>query len=344
MSFPHSPSLCSRNFLVAAFLAAVFLTVTTLAVAGSRTAAAAEPTILPLWPDTPGGTTGAPGSQGTSPGDRPHMRIYLAPVTEAQKGQQTEQGQPPKNQTVEAAPTPVVVVVPGGGYGGLANGHEGTEIAAWLNDLGVSAVVCMYRHRNSGAGYGYPYPIMDVQRCISVVRAHADEWNIDPERLGVIGFSAGGHLVTSVCTTDSLVPTSDDPIDRQSCRPDFAIVCYPVIALGRPYTHLGSQRNLLGDNVPRERLDELSTDRRVSPETPPTFLWHTAEDPVVPVQNALVYYEALVRNGVPADLHVFEKGRHGLGLARPRQGDSGLPAKHWPQLCVDWLRQHKFID
>jgi acetyl esterase/lipase len=265
----------------------------------------------------------APGAAGNASGDRPTLQFYRAD---------------------SATPTAAVLVVPGGGYGGLADGHEGTEIARWLNSAGISAAICRYRHRNSGAGYGYPYPLLDAQRGVRMLRAQAASWNIDPNRIGVIGFSAGGHLVTSLSTTETLLPNAQDPLDSHSSRPDFAIVCYPVIAFGRPYTHQGSQRNLLGDDVPSARLEELSTDRRVSAETPPTFLWHTAEDPVVSVQNALVYYQALVAAGVPAELHIFERGRHGLGLARAAAEGPQLPSSHWPQLCLSWLKQHGFSE
>jgi acetyl esterase/lipase len=272
---------------------------------------AGEPQQMPLWPRDSSGKPNVPGAAATSEADDPKMVIHLA-----------------SSET----PTPLVVVVPGGGYGGLASGHEGTDIAKWLNDNGISAAICLYRHRNSGAGYGYPYPIMDAQRAIRTVRENAKAWNVDQDKVGVIGFSAGGHLVTSLCTTESLETGIKDPIEAQSSRPDFAIVCYPVIAFGQPYTHVGSQRNLLGKDATAEQLAELSTNRRVSAKTPPTFIWHTAEDTVVKAQNSLVYYQALLDNGVSAELHVFQKGRHGLGLAAGTEG-----TETWPDLCLRWL-------
>jgi acetyl esterase/lipase len=316
-AIPLSTQLCAGLLLTAAAAGAL----------PGPAVSAAEPVRMLLWPDRPDGSNGAPGARGEAEGDRPHLRIYHAPAAQAQG----------------ASPVPAVVVVPGGGYGALADGHEGTEIAAWLNELGATAAVCMYRHRRSGAGYGYPHPIQDVQRAITLVRSHAADWNLDPHRLGVIGFSAGGHLVTSVCTTDSLVPPGD-AADQLSTRPDFAVVCYPVIAFGAPHTHLGSQRNLLGEGVSAERLAELSTHRRVSPQTPPTFLWHTAADRVVPAQNAIDYFQALLAHQVPSALHIFERGRHGLGLAQPRGGERALPASQWPELCATWLQQHGFLD
>ena len=288
----------------------------------NKIAFGAEPEVVALWPDKEDGSNGAPGALGNDAGDRPRLEFYPA----------TTSGE------ASAEKTPCVIVVPGGGYGGLAADHEGVQMAKWLNSLGVSAGVCMYRHRNSGKGYGYPYPIMDVQRAIRLVRARQVDWNIDPARVGILGFSAGGHLTTSVCTTAAFPTEVDDQIEEENSRPDFAIVCYPVIAFGRPYTHLGSQRNLLGADASEQQLVELSTDNRVDEKTPPTFLWHTLEDKVVPVQNALVYYQALVENGVSAELHVFENGRHGLGLARDTPG-----ADLWPELCATWMRRHGWL-
>lgn len=271
----------------------------------------AEPTKMPLWPTSSSGKPNVPGAKSQNQADTPQLIIHLA------KSDQ---------------PTPAVVIIPGGGYGGLASGHEGTDIANWLNENGISGIICMYRHRNSGEGYGYPYPIMDAQRAIRTVRFNAEKWNIDPAKVGMIGFSAGGHLTTSVCTTDPIASGIEDEIESQTSRPDFAIVCYPVIALGQPYTHLGSQKNLLGENVPEERLAELSTNRRVSKNTPPTFLWHTAEDRVVDPTNAMVYYQALLDYQIPSELHIFQQGRHGLGLAK------GTPVtESWPDLCLRWL-------
>jgi acetyl esterase/lipase len=294
----------------ATFLAACWVT--------SAFSTGAEPIDLSLWPDAEGDQFNVPGATGQSPADRPRLIVHLA-----------------NSDT----PAPVVVVLPGGGYGGLASGHEGTEIAAWLNDQGITAAICLYRHRNTAAGYGYPIPLVDAQRAVQWVRSQASTWNLDPKRVGVIGFSAGGHLATSLCTT-ALIPTEiDDAAAKLDCLPNFAIVCYPVIAFGRPYTHLGSQRNLLGDQVSADRLEELSTDRRVTEQTPPTFLWHTAEDQAVRATNSLVYYQALLDHGVPAELHIFPKGRHGLGLAVDAEG-----AEQWPALCVDWMRRQGFLN
>lgn len=287
-----------------------------------QNAPSGEPIRLPLWPADQLGNPAVPGARGVTEGDQPQLLVHLAP------------SQSPASQS----PAPAVVVIPGGGYGGLASGHEGTDIAKWLNSNGISAIICLYRHRNSGAGYGYPYPIIDAQRAIQTVRGRAAEWNIDATKVGMIGFSAGGHLTTSVCTTEKIETGVTDEIEKQSCRPDFAIVCYPVIAFGQPYTHVGSQRNLLGNAPTDQQLRELSTNNRVTADTPPTFLWHTAEDQVVDATNAMVYYQALLDHKVPAELHIFQIGRHGLGLAK------GTPVTEtWPDLCLRWLMSRKIL-
>ncbi|WP_164100476.1 alpha/beta hydrolase [Candidatus Laterigemmans baculatus] len=289
-------------------------------------AAAAEPVRMPLWPDQAPGQSGAPGARGTEAGDRPELVLYRASRSKA-------------DGLRAAAPTAAVVIIPGGGYGHLASDHEGTQIAEWFNSMGVTAGICMYRHRRSGAGYGHPTPLLDAQRAVRTMRAHAADWGIDPDRVGIIGFSAGGHLASSVSTTKGIESdTAEAPIDRHSSRPDFAILCYPVISFGQDHTHVGSQRNLLGEEATAEQLAELSTENRVTADTPPTFLFHTTADKVVPVKNSLVYYQALVDHGVPAELHVFEHGQHGVGLAAGIEGTGA-----WPELCKTWLQGHGFV-
>jgi acetyl esterase/lipase len=224
-----------------------------------------------------------------------------------------------------------IVVCPGGGYGGLALDHEGDQIAAWLNAHGVAAFILRYRH---APDYQHPAPLMDARRALRTVRAHAAAWNLDPNRIGMMGFSAGGHLTATAGTQfEPGHPQAPDAVERESSRPDFLILGYPVITLADPYTHAGSRKNLLGSQPDEMLVEALSAENRVSSETPPTFLVHTTEDEAVPVQNSLLFYAALVRQGVPAELHVFERGRHGLGLARE---DLGMSA--WPAQCVTWLR------
>jgi len=272
---------------------------------------AAEPAVISLWPD------GAPGALGHAPKDNPNVTVYRAPAATA-------------NGTA-------VVICPGGGYGGLAISYEGHDIARWCNTFGVAGIVLDYRHR--GKGYGHPAPLLDAQRAVRLVRARATDWKIDPQRIGVMGFSAGGHLASTVSTHfDAGHADAKDPIDRPSCRPDFAILCYPVIAFGRPFTHRGTQRNLLGNDPAPALVTSLSNERQVTPQTPPTFLWTTWEDKVVPAENSIVYYRALKKANVRAELHVFERGRHGLGLAAGTTG-----TELWPQLCKAWMKNQGLI-
>ncbi|MEL6104382.1 MAG: alpha/beta hydrolase [Planctomycetota bacterium] len=268
------------------------------------------PTKQPLWPGLPPGTTE------TGDGDVPQLII---------------------TQVASQEPTAAVVILPGGGYRGHAMGHEGYDFATWFRDLGVTSAICTYRLRgkgNTGQGYGHPAPMDDAQRAIQTLRANAKSLNIDPGRIGVIGFSAGGHLASTFSTHFAEPdPDAEDLVVRVSSRPDFAILCYPVIAFDKPHTHRGSQRNLLGDDPSADLVASLSNERQVTSRTPPTFLFHTGEDKAVPVQNSVDYYLACLKEGVPAELHVFPKGRHGLGLAQNIEG-----ARAWPALCADWLR------
>lgn len=265
---------------------------------------AEEPVVL-LWPD------GAPGALGQRDVDQPSLTVYRAP-----------------GAGVRAA----IVVCPGGGYGGLA-GHEGKDYALWLNARGLHAFVLKYRL--GSAGYRHPRMLEDVQRAIRLVRARSGEWSVDPGRVGVMGSSAGGHLASTALTHfDGGKATAADAVDRQSSRPDLGILCYPVITLGE-FTHQGSRHNLLGEAPSPELLEKLSSERQVTAETPPTFLWHTVEDTVVPVENSLMFAQAMRKAGVPFALHVFEKGRHGLGLA------GGHP---WTVALELWLKERGFME
>jgi acetyl esterase/lipase len=273
-------------------------------------ARAGEPETMRLWAD------GAPGAMFDEPGDQPTLTLYPA---------------------ASESPTPAVVILPGGGYGHLAIDHEGHQIAAWLHSLNITAGICEYRHRgrgNNGKGYGHPAPMQDAQRAIRLMRANAEAWNIAVDQIGVIGFSAGGHLASTVSTHfDAGNADNDDPVQRVSSRPDFAILCYPVIGFDKPYTHRGSQRNLLGESADPLLVQMLSNETQVTEQTPPTFLWATTEDTVVPPENSVQYYLSLIRRQVPSEMHLFERGRHGLGLG------VGTPdVSLWPQLCENWLR------
>jgi acetyl esterase/lipase len=221
-----------------------------------------------------------------------------------------------------------VVVLPGGGYGHRAI-HEGDHIARWLNSFGVAAVVAHYRVKP----YRFPVPLQDAQRTIRTVRFNAREWGIEKNKVAVLGFSAGGHLAATASTRYDLGIESDDPVDRESCRPDASVLCYPVISLSKPHGHLGSCDNLLGENFDTELRDELCAEIQVTGDTPPAFLWHTASDDGVPVENSLMYASALSANEVSFELHVFPEGRHGLGLAPGCQ-----TVCQWTALCERWLR------
>ena len=283
------------------------LTLMTAALLLSSTSVIAEePSRELLWPN------GAPGAKGNDPAnDQPAITIH-SPAKSTENGT-------------------AVVICPGGGYGHLSMDHEGHEMAKWLNRMGITGVVLEYR-MNRG-GYHHPIPLLDAQRALRTVRSRADELNLDPSRIGIMGFSAGGHLASTAGTHfDTGDPNADDPVDRLSCRPDFMILCYPVIAFGEPYTHKGSQRKLIGENPPQELVTYLSNEKQVTADTPPTFLFHTDEDTSVPAENSVMFYLALRKAGVPAELHVYRKGRHGRGLAQDTQGTSD-----WPEACKQWL-------
>jgi acetyl esterase/lipase len=256
-----------------------------------------------LWP------SGAPGAVGTDEADKPSLTIYPAPEQNA-----TKTG---------------VIVCPGGGYGGLAKDHEGDQIARWLNSLGISAYMLQYRV----APYRHPAPLLDAQRAIRFVRTHAAEYRIAPDRIGIWGFSAGGHLASTTGTHfDAGDPNAADPIDRAGSRPDFMILAYPVISFITPYVHRGSLLNLLGPNPDPKLVASLSNETQVTAQTPPTFLFHTSEDTGVPPENSVLFYMALRKAGVSAEMHIYERGPHGVGLAHT---DAVLGT--WPARLKDWL-------
>lgn len=264
----------------------------------------------PLW------SAGAPGALGQAPEDQPAMTPYLPDPTRA---------------TGTA-----VVVFPGGGYGHLAMDHEGEQVARWLNSLGVAAFVVQYR---LGPKYRHPTMLHDAQRAIRTVRAGAARWGLSPERIGVIGFSAGGHLASTTGTHfDQGLEDGSDAIDRAPSRPDFMMLIYPVITMQDAYTHRGSKNNLLGDRPEGALAWLLSNEKQVGPETPPTFLVHTTDDAAVPVENSLLFYQALRTAGVPVEMHVYETGPHGFGLA-----PQNPVLSTWPQRAETWMRSHGWL-
>lgn len=274
-------------------------------VRAQQAAALQPPPALPLWMGR------APGALGDSAVDRPTITPF--PVPDG-RGNGT-----------------AVVVLPGGGYQHLAMDHEGYQVARWLNSLGVAAFVVQYR---LGPKYHHPTELMDAQRALRTVRARAAQWGVNPARIGIMGFSAGGHLASTAGTHfDGGDPRAPDPIDRVSSRPDFMILGYPVITLADPYTHKGSRQNLLGSSPDPALVALLSNETQVTGNTPPTFLMHTSDDATVPVENSILFYQALRRAGVPAEMHIYETGRHGFGLG------TGNPAlSTWPGQLATWLR------
>lgn len=267
----------------------------------------AAPPVELLWPD------GAPGATGDAEGDKPTLTVFL----------------PPKEHATGVS----VVICPGGGYHVLAMDHEGYAVAKWLNSFGVAGFVLKYRHR--GTGYGYPAPMLDAKRAVRMVRARAEEWKLNPGRIGIMGFSAGGHLASTVGTHfDNGRADATDSIDKVSCRPDFMVLVYPVISFVEAYTHEGTKKNLLGDKPDPKLLKKLSNERHITSQTPPTFLVHTNEDSAVPAENSMFFFLALRRAHIAVEMHIFARGPHGFGL-----GKKGEPHAMWPKLCELWMKR-----
>jgi len=259
--------------------------------------------VVPLWP------AGAPGALGGGEFDIPGLTSYL----------------PASNPTHTA-----VLVAPGGGYKILARDHEGAQVGVWLAQHGIAAFVLNYR---LGPRYHYPIQLEDAQRALRTIRAQADRFGYSKDHIGMWGFSAGGHLTATAATKyDGGNSRATDPIDRESSRPNFIILGYPVISLEPGLTHSGSLNALLGDHPTQQLIDMLSADQHVTPETPPAFIFSTTDDPAVPIMNSVLFYSALVKNNVPAEMHLFRHGRHGVGL-----GGEDHDLSIWPTLLANWL-------
>ena len=284
----------------------------------------AQTQILKLWPD------GIPGSirsetyfeESTVTGDivslyekvtDPSLLVFLPPV--------------------ENATGTAVLICPGGGYGVLAFDHEGFAIARWLNSNGIAGIILKYRlpsdmiMKDKSVG-----PLQDAQEAMRIIRRNASQWKISPHRIGVIGFSAGGHLASTLST--HFAEKVYDVKDTTSARPDFSLLIYPVISFDSSFTHAGTRQNLIGDKPSEYTIRYFSNELRITRNTPPAFLVHSSDDKVVPVKNSIVYFEGLVRNNIRAEMHIFEKGGHGYGLAVNRETESA-----WPQLCLSWLKE-----
>jgi acetyl esterase/lipase len=290
--------------------------------------ASAQSQTVKVWPDGPPGAKADPNYREETPMDKgiprvvrvtdPVLLVYL-PAPEKANGA-------------------AVVICPGGGYGVLAVDHEGYAIAAWLNDMGVAGIVLKYRLPSDAIMEDKSVgPLQDAQEAIRIVRRRADEWHINPKRIGIIGFSAGGHLASTAST--HFADQVYKPVDATSARPDFSILLYPVISMEPPNVHMGSRNNLLGRTPSQELIESFSNERRVTADTPPTFLVHSEDDNGVPVGNSISYFEALVKNKVPAELHIYQKGGHGYGLAKGRGTEST-----WPEACRAWLKQLGMLE
>jgi acetyl esterase/lipase len=267
---------------------------------------------VPLWPE------GAPGALGTEAKDVPTLTAYLPDGVTGLR--------------------PAVVICPGGGYGGLA-GHEGHDYALWLNQSGIAGFVLKYR-LGSG-GYRHPAMLEDAARALRLVRARGDEWGVDGAKVGIMGSSAGGHLASTLLTHwDRGHAAAEDPVERESSRPDAGILCYAVITMGE-HTHEGSKQNLLGKEPSSELVRLLSNELQVNAETPPCFVWHTYEDTAVKVENALDFAAALRRHQVPFDLHIYQQGRHGIGLNDRPPFAKPHP---WAHDCLFWLKAQGFVE
>jgi acetyl esterase/lipase len=268
-------------------------------------------TSIPLWPN------GAPGALGTSSNDIPTITPYLAD---------------PTNATGAA-----MIICPGGGYAHLSP-REGNDYALWLNQHGITCFVLKYR---LGAdGYKHPVELQDSARAVRTVRARADEFKINPKQIGIMGSSAGGHVASMLMTHfDSGDTNSADVIERQSSRPDIGILCYPVITMGE-FAHPGSKNLILGKNPSPELVQETSSELHVTANTPPCFIWCTSEDRTVPPENTLMFAAALRKNHVPFDLHIYQKGGHGLALA---DKPPFLHPHEWAGDCLLWLKVQNFV-
>lgn len=305
-------------------LLAPLLAFTLIPASIAAVSAGPNPLVLPLWQGTPpNAQPGSAAEERVQEGSILWVRHVQIPAIEVRlpaRGNATGQA---------------VVVCPGGGYGGLAYDWEGTDFAGWLNSRGIAAIILKYRLPVDGDAEHKKWltPLLDAQRAIRLTRAHASDWGIDPAKVGIMGFSAGGHLASTAGTHfDAGDPQAEDAVDRLSSRPDFMVLVYPVISMQVETTHGGSRQNLLGSDPAADLVQLYSNERQVTDATPPTFLIHAADDGAVPVQNSLLFYEALLAHKVPAELHVYPHGGHGFSFA--------LKFGHledWTRVCARWL-------
>lgn len=293
----------------------MFYTALLLTALGAEPAA---PQTVPLWPGK------APLAVGDSDADKPELNVYK-----------------PEKPNGTA-----VVVCPGGGYGFLANDHEGKQVAEFLTKNGVTAFVLKYRIvMKDRPGPLMEAPLLDAQRAIRTVRAKAKDYGIDPKKVGIWGFSAGGHLASTAAThfDNGLLKDGDD-IDKKSCRPDFAILAYPVISMEDGVTHGGSKKNLLGDKPEAKLVELYSNEKQVTKDTPPVFIFHTSEDKAVLPENAVRFYLACKTAKVPVEMHIYEKGRHGVGLGSdPKWTGGEKSVATWTDRLLDWMKNRELL-
>jgi acetyl esterase/lipase len=283
--------------------------------------AQAQSTVIPLWPE------GVPNAK-ANPGPEKRDGELISHVSQPTLTYYPAAG--------ERAARTAVIICPGGGYEFLAFDHEGRQYAQWLSRLGVAAFVLKYRLSD----FGHPAPLQDVLRALRTVRAHAADYGVAPDRIGVMGSSAGGHLAASAATMfDDPAGRTGAALDAVGARPDFLMLMYPVITLMPPAAHAGSRHALLGANPAPALVKEMSVETRVSARTPPTFLVHSQDDGTVPVENSIMFFEALTRAHVPAEMHIFERGGHGMGMSAGH-GNASL----WPKRAEEWLRDRKLIQ
>lgn len=268
-----------------------------------------------LWPN------GAPGAKGDTDADKPSITIY----------------RPDESKNVGCA----VVICPGGGYGHLAMDIEGSHVAKWLNDRGITGIVLKYRLGGKGGSYSHPAPMLDVQRAMRMTRSMAKELKVDAKKIGLMGFSAGGHLASTGGTHyDKGDSAAKDPIDQVGCRPDFLVLIYPAVSMGE-FAHKGSREILFGKTPDPKMIEEFSNEKHVTKDTPPTFMVHTTDDKSVVVQNSLLFFTELQKNKIPSELHVYEKGGHGYGLGAAKKKNPILET--WPGRLEDWLKNREIL-
>lgn len=290
--------------------------------------------VIPLWP----GDGIGPGSE-NSPAqltvtERSKLPFWPDRVVTGVK-------QPNLTAFVPDKPNGVAVIAaPGGAYSRIVVDKEAAEMARWLNPYGVTVFLLQYRLPGEGHVNGADVPLQDGQRAIRIVRQHAKEWGLDPHRIGLLGASAAGHLAASVgAEFDKKVYAPKDEADTLSARPDFLMLLYPVVTMDSQYTHLETRDNLLGKDPSAERIEAYSPDLHVTKDTPPTFIVLADDDPAVPAENSLRYYQALKKAGVPAELHIFKDGSHGFGIRDTRQ----MPVSLWPNLAIDWMKSSAIL-